>query len=152
LMLNTMHFLISGFFPAADMHIPLLGREDFLGGPYLFLRDLVEVLVLVAVIYAIFRRLVIKPKRLTMSLEAIVILLLIGTLMVTDILMNASAVVKGDVSAHAMSFIENGLAGSLPANGATLAYTINWWIHCLALLVFLNLLPLGKHFHVITSF
>jgi Fe-S oxidoreductase len=152
LMLNTMHFLVAGFFPAADLHIPLLGREDLLGGPYLFLRDLVEVLVLLAVLYATFRRLVLRPKRLTQSLEAVLILVLIGTLMVTDILMNAASVVLGNSTAHAMSFIEQSLGSSLPANGAALAYVINWWIHCLALLVFLNLLPLGKHFHVITSF
>src|SRR5690606_34854032 len=31
LMLNTLHFLIAGFFPNADLHIPLLGREDLMG-------------------------------------------------------------------------------------------------------------------------
>ncbi|MEZ5338756.1 MAG: (Fe-S)-binding protein [bacterium] len=152
LMLNTLHFLIAGFFPTADLHIPLLGREDLLGGVYLFLRDLVEVLVLVAVIYAAFRRLVLKPKRLTQSSEAVLILGLIGTLMVTDILMNAAAVSAGEHSAHPLSFIESSLASAIPAASAGLTITINWWIHCLALLFFLNLLPLGKHFHVITSF
>jgi Fe-S oxidoreductase len=28
----------------------------------------------------------------------------------------------------------------------------SWWIHCGLVLVFLNFLPIGKHFHVITSF
>ncbi len=152
LMLNTAHFLVAGFFPAADLHIPLLGRGDLLGGPYLFLRDLVEVLVLVAVLYAIFRRVVLKPKRLTQSFEAVLILMLIGTLMLTDMLMNAASVSSGDVIAHPMSFIENSLSMRLSAGNAALTYTLNWWIHCLSLLFFLNLLPLGKHFHVITSF
>ena len=152
LMLNTLHFLIAGFFPAADLHIPLLGRTDLLGGPYLFLRDLVEVLVLLAVFYAIFRRMVLKPKRLTQSSEAVLILVLIGTLMVTDIYMNAYVIVTGQDLAHRMSFVESSLGFSLPSANAALYYQINWWIHCLSLLFFLNLLPLGKHFHVITSF
>ncbi len=45
------------------------GRGDFLGRAYLYLRDLFDVLVLLAVLYAMYRRLVIKPKRLTQSSE-----------------------------------------------------------------------------------
>ena len=61
LMVNTAHFLISGFAPQADMHIPLLGREDLLGKPYLLLRDVFTMLVLAAVLFAMYRRLLVKP-------------------------------------------------------------------------------------------
>ncbi len=41
-------------------------------------------------------------------------------------------------------------ACSVPRRRSTLG-NVAWWVHNLVILVFLNLLPLSKHFHIITS-
>jgi Fe-S oxidoreductase len=43
------------------------------------------------------------------------------------------------------------LLAGLGPGGAKLASDFGWWVHNLVILTFLNLLPLSKHFHIITS-
>ncbi|MCH7473027.1 (Fe-S)-binding protein, partial [bacterium] len=154
LLLNIVHFLISGFAPAADLHLPFLGRDDALGGAYLLLRDVIEVLVALAVLYAVYRRLIVKPKRLSLSGEALLILFLIFMVMATDWTMNGALVGMGKITAHPLSPVEQYLGGALAAYGPTASewvYGVSWWAHLVTLLLFLNILPLSKHFHVLLS-
>ena len=44
-----------------------------------------------------------------------------------------------------------GLAKALGMSFALHASNVAWWVHNLVVLVFLNLLPRSKHFHIITS-
>src|SRR3990167_3344169 len=60
---------------------------------YVIVQDFFDLAVLVAVAYAAFRRLVTKPTRLTLSTEGLVILLLIGGLMITDLAADAARIV-----------------------------------------------------------
>ncbi len=41
--------------------------------------------------------------------------------------------------------------GGLSRSTAQTVSEVGWWIHCVIILVFLNLLPLSKHFHIITA-
>lgn len=151
LLINTLHLLIGG--PTGHFSFPFLGREDVLGQGYYIARDLFEVLVLVGVFYMLYRRLVSKPQRITLSGEGLVILGLIGYLMVSDWFIGGAAAALGKLGAW-QSPIENLFAAMFPVgeSAATAGvYGFFWWTHTIALLVFLNLLPLGKHFHVITS-
>jgi hypothetical protein len=151
-LLNTAHFLIQG--PIAEFDLPLLSRDTSLGQAYLVLRDIFELLVLIAVIYAGWRRLVTKPRRLELSGEAVLILGLIAILMITDFLMGGAERAMDPYTAQWYSPAE-ALVGSwmVGLGGSVLAitYTASWWIHLVSLLFFLNLLPLGKHFHVLLS-
>ncbi len=151
-LLNTAHFLIQG--PVADFELPLLGREAWLGRAYLTLRDLFELLVLIAVGYAGWRRLVTKPRRLELSTEALLILGLIAILMLTDFVMGGAERAMAAVSAQWYSPAEL-LVGSwlsgLGRSALLITHSICWWVHLVSLLFFLNLLPLGKHFHVLLS-
>lgn len=153
-MLNTLQFFISGFAPGSEFSFPGLHHAQPLGTAYRWVRDLFEVLVLLGVGVALVRRLVIKPKRLHYSFEAILILLFIAALMVTDFLLSGAGAVMHNLTAP-LSPAENIVGGLLAAKGpagAVFVYKLNWWIHLAVLLVFINLLPLGKHFHVLTSF
>ena len=137
--LNTVHFIGAGFH--AGFHLPLLGPDAIAGRIYLAVRDVFEVLVVAMVLVAAFRRVVVRPKRLTPSWDAALILSMIGALMVTDLLMAgaaASASPAGRVLAPALA-------------GNTAVYTASWWLHLVTLLGFLVYLPVSKHFHVITS-
>ena len=46
---------------SSGFHLPLLGDHSILGYLYIALKDIVEGIVLLMVIYAIFRRMVLKP-------------------------------------------------------------------------------------------
>lgn len=153
LIFNTLHFLIAGFAPQADLHLPLLGPDEPLGPAYLWLRDCFTLLVIAAVAFAFYRRLVEKPKRLHTTGEALLILGLIGTLMITDLLMNASSSATQGAVVNPASFIEMKLGPLfVPLGSGNLwVYGVCWWLHLATLLLFLNLLPLSKHFHVLLS-
>ena len=119
----------------------------------LFCRNLAAVAALVAVGYALVRRLVVRPARLTLSRSGIVILLLIGGIVAAEL--------------GALSY-EAALYGPLPgavitnAIGARLAdvdpgllealFALHWWAHVVLVAAFLVWLPTTKHLHVVTSF
>ncbi len=84
LTLGTVEFFGRGV--TESFFLPLLSETPH----YLILQDLFSSLVILAVGYALFRRLVTKPKRLNFSTEALVILLLILGLMVTDLVADAA--------------------------------------------------------------
>jgi len=125
---------------------------------YSFSQDAFALLVLAAVGFAFFRRLVLHPKRLdgdhTHHGDAYFILGMIGMLMVTLLAMNAFQVVADPsvvgpekVISHALAVL---VAGVSPATAAAAAH-VNWWLHVLLVLFFLNYLPYSKHLHVVTS-
>jgi Fe-S oxidoreductase len=147
---NTIHMVIGGFIPG--FHLPLLSPGSILGDFYTVFRDIFEALVLIMVVYALFRRLILKPKRVTLSAEANLVLILIALLMITDFLtggVKAAAGLQHEVS-PASTVVASILSGS-GSESLQLIYSVCWWIHIVTLLFFLNLLPNSKHFHVITS-
>jgi len=113
-----------------------------------------ELFVLIAVGYALYRRLVTRVARLTVSAESVLILVLIALLMITDWLISGAPVAAGWMLAHPWSPAElvfgTALGGLSPGVNGWI-YEISWWTHLGVLLLFLNLLPYGKHFHVLTS-
>lgn len=150
LLVNSVQVIASGFLPGFEF--PLLGdRHSWAGHFYLQLRDIFTFLVLLAVSYAFIRRTLVRPRRLTLSSEGLLILGLIGVLMVTDILMAATGV-------H-VRFFRDLLAFS-PVESFGYQHGVHlltWlglaakWTNLLAFMAFLNLLPLSKHFHVLLS-
>lgn len=98
--------------------------------PYLIVQDVFSVLVILAVGYALYRRLVVKPRRLNLSAEALVILLLILGLMVTDLVADAGRILLAPApSDHwqlAGSAVARGMAG-LPVGAITAIFHLAWW-------------------------
>ena len=152
--LNTVHLIMRVYIP--DFHLPLFGPDGLFGAPYIFLRDVFEVLVLSMVLVAAFRRIVLRPKRVTLSWDAALILALIGILMLTDFLINGALVAAGEETGEAYSFMA-AIFGSIftgmgfGADVLAMLHKSSWWIHMIALLFFLAYLPISKHFHVVTS-
>lgn len=141
-----------------------------LGGPYGFVKDIFQLGVLIAACVFIFRWAVTRPTRLFGFLpaeerlhgqshwEAYVILLSIALIMVSGFFYDAGRMVflAGDASIeHEKGWQPLTLALSHLFNGnSELAKTvsdISWWTHNIVILVFLNLLPRSKHFHIITA-
>ena len=154
----------------AGFQLPFLGGDYLIGYLYIALKDIMEGIVLLMILWAIFRRAVLKPERLHNTFEAYLVLAMIGILMVSDLLLDGarynlvhlynnpgnlhffnnphygSEFIWTPISVGAASLI-SGL--SAEANAAIL--TAMFWLHICTQLTFLNVLPLGKHFHVITA-
>ena len=152
LALRTITLFGVGF--SEHFHLPLLGEDQPLGRAYLFVKDVVVLGALVGVAGFLWRRLVTKPDRVTRSAEGVVILLFIAGLMITEILFDgALRATRGDAPALAAPAGSIGaalLAGAAPGTLRAIAVW-NLVLHLALVLVFLNLLPYGKHFHIITS-
>ena len=130
------------------MHSPL-------GLFYNSVKDIFELVVLVACIWAILRRAIVKPKRYEGShtAEAYLVLGLISFLMITDMLFEGSGIL---LIGEARGWLPAAWIGTLflPKNSPGALSVIlctTYWLHILSFFVFLNLLPLFKHFHIITA-
>jgi Fe-S oxidoreductase len=148
LTLGTVEFFGKGV--TESFSLPLLSDT----APYLILEDVFSVLVIVAVGYAMFRRLVTRPRRLNLSTEANVILLLILGLMVTDLVADAGRIVLAPAPADHWQFAGQAAAhvlAALPAAAVTAIFHAAWWLHAVTLLGFLVLLPYSKHLHILVS-
>jgi Fe-S oxidoreductase len=151
--------------------LPLLSI-DWLGGPYLLLKDVFEVIVLVAIGVAFTRWLVTRPRRLFGFMpaeekirghahwEAYLILGCIGAIMLSGLLYDGANLVVHREAADAIRERAwqpiSRTAGVfilvfLGPIGAAIIAGVAQWVHNLSVLVMLNFLPQAKHFHVITS-
>jgi Fe-S oxidoreductase len=141
----------------AGFTLPFMGGS--LGELYLLFKDVFEIIVLFACVAAILRRAIARPARYEFKhgkahkSHAYLVLGLIGFLMVTDMALDGSGILLGEETRY---FLPGAQAASYVLSGLkpdTLrpAYLWNFWLHILAIMVFLNYLPLGKHFHIITA-
>jgi Fe-S oxidoreductase len=154
LALRTVTLFGMGF--ARGFHLPFLGPDSPIGTAYGLLKDLMLFGALLASLAFLWRRAVTRPDRLTLSWEGNLILVFIAGLMVTDMLFDGAGRLS---SGEAASFLAP--AGSLAASflraaglGPRALRAIggaSFWLHLVILLTFLNFLPFGKHFHIITG-
>jgi Fe-S oxidoreductase len=154
LALRTITLFGMGF--SAGFHLPLLGPQAPLGRAYGLAKDAMVLLALAAALGFLWRRLVTRPDRVTRSWEGVLILCLIAGLMLTDMAFDGSelalAGARWDGWAPAGS-LAAGLLGSLglSADALRAVGVAGYWTHLVIVLVFLNFLPYGKHFHIITG-
>ena len=146
----------------------LPGLGGSLGTCYNSLKDVAATAVLVAVIWAAIRRGIQKPQRYKVpekygkdhTWEAVFVLILIGVLMLSDMIFegsHAAAYMKN--KAHIDGFIFP-LTGTwffsyalqlFSVDFLQFLHIVSYTTHELTFFFFLCFLPLGKHFHVITS-
>jgi Fe-S oxidoreductase len=134
LALRTVTLFGVGFSEA--FHLPGLAPGSALGHAYEVVKDVVVVAAMVGAGGFLWRRLVTRPDRLTASWEGTLILGFILGLMVTELCFDRA----DDLAAL-----------GLTAGGVELFRQGGFWLHLVLLLVFLNFLPHGKHFHIVTA-
>ena len=150
LLLRAGEFFFIGFFPNIESHFSFTAPFVL---PYLWVKDLAVLMITIGVLYALYRRLVIKPDRLTLSTEGLVILGLILAILASDVLFDSAFLVlntdieqSGPLAAIFAPMI--GLAGKdMVGHLHSLAY----WTHVSVILFFITLLPRSKHFHILTA-
>jgi len=148
--INTIHIVGRGFVP--DFHIWGFGPEQPLGRFYLVFRDTFEIAVSLAVMVAFYRRIFVKPKRLTLSFDANMVLGLIFILMVSDFILGGAKIANGYIEGPTyMGHLFAGWFNNYSSSTNIIIYNITWWLHIFALFFFLDWLPVSKHFHVVTA-
>ncbi|GAB6933608.1 4Fe-4S dicluster domain-containing protein [Calditerricola satsumensis] len=135
---------------APGSHLPL--------GPlypaFTFLQELTTLAVILAVLYAAYRRYVEKLPRLKRGWKPSIVLWFIGSLMLSVLL---AAAFEQRWLGHAPGWaapVSSLLAGAfagLSPDAAAVAFFVAWWAHLLILLSFLVYVPQSKHFHLITG-
>ncbi len=150
---GTVEIFIQGAFPGFS-YSQLLPHPLF--QLYALSQDTFALLVLAAVAFAFFRRLVLHPKRLEGDklehADALIILGMIGFLMVTLLVTNACSAIIDPTAIAPEKFASHALANVLaPVPHPATVGAASWWLHVLTVVAFLNYLPYSKHLHVVTS-
>ncbi len=147
--LRTVTMVIEGLF--AGWELPLL--DSPLGHAYLFSKDIFELLVLVGLAVAIWRRGIQKKERVIQSWGAWLVIGFIAILMITDLTSEGARIAAGEIEGSFLpisSLVARAFAGLGPAM-LQFIYGFSWWLHLITLFAFANELPYSKHFHVYTS-
>lgn len=146
--IGTIEILIGGVFPGFKL-IPGPAHKV-----YEFVLDIVQTLVVVAIIMGIINRTTIANRREVNGLDAVVILGLIFGLMVTALGAMATNVAMGAVEPGWLP-VSSTLSGvffsGMSNSGLMYSHEFFWWFHVLIVLGFLNYLPYSKHSHVFTA-
>jgi len=149
LLFRAVEFFFIGFFPETDFSFL---RNTPLVMAYAWVKDLAVVLVTLAVFFALYRRLWLKPNRLTLSGEGLLILVLILAVMVSDMMFD-SVFLALQPESHSgpigltLAVVFKKLSNNILRDLHSLAY----WAHVSSIMIFLILLPRSKHFHILTS-
>ena len=130
------------------------------GGLFAGLKDIVELAVLGALAYAFWRRYVLRPQRLEKNREALLVLVLITVIMVTDLLYDGfrfalfSAADAGIAHERDFAIAGSALASTFagwPQGTLQAGYELSYWVQLATVFGFLVLLPTGEHFHIVTA-
>lgn len=154
LAIRTVTLVGMGF--SKEFHLPLLGLDQPLGMAYSFVKEVVVVGALLGVSVFLYFRWFQRKERMTLSKEGWLILLVIASLMVTELMFEG-----GEIAATGAPFRLHLFAAStvgaifaslgLTAGAAEVVSHIGYWMHVTTILAFGNFLPYGKHFHIITG-
>jgi Fe-S oxidoreductase len=113
--------------------------------------DVFNLVVLVAIGYGFFRRLVIKPRLIPMSLDAAIILSAIAGLMITHFFFHGfHMLASGTLGEEGpVSSVVAGWFSGMSLESARSAAEALWWTHIALGLAFLNYVPYSKHIHIL---
>ena len=136
-------------------HLPFLAHEARAGQLYLWVKDVIDLLGTAGCAVFLYYRLVQKKERLTLSWEGVFILCMILGVLWTDVLIDAALLAKSagevpwylPVSGKVATWFLYGMS----PQAATNTMTAGVLLHIAIVMSFLNFLPLGKHFHIITG-
>ncbi len=151
LLLNSLILWGRGYVP--DFNFWVFGPHQPLGAIYALLRDIFTFLVIVGVLIFFYNRVIARLSRLTLNFEGLLILTIIFTMMIADLVYEGVELNREQAGFRAgMPFasITAAILSPLPAGAQNVLWQVGFWAHSALVLIFLNLLPYGKHFHVLT--
>jgi Fe-S oxidoreductase len=145
---GAIDFIWKGLVPGS--HLPL--------GPlyagFTFFQEIVTLVILVAVIWAFYRRYVEKLVRLKRNFKSGLVLIFIGGLMLSVLVGNGMGMIWHGHEATWTEPIASLIALIFSGIGETASiaiFYVAWWLHLLFLLTFLVYVPQSKHAHLIAG-
>ncbi len=153
--LHSLELMIRGVIPSFSLH----NIFPTLYGFYMSFGDIMATVCLLGFIYALYRRVVIKPSYLPLRRDAYYIILFTTLIVVTYLMLNG----LGMVSTYAANgelfhfmpvaslFVSAFGMKSWSVGAQNCAFEILYWIHILTILGFLVYIPGSKHLHLLAS-
>lgn len=173
LQVGLLDMVITGLFGQYGFTLATLITET--GHAWLkFIVDWSNAIVAIALAWAFFRRLVIKPSFIPATLDAMLILSGITLIVLTHFghhafeMAHTRTLESGSMVSYAIGqalglYSGPAISAALPGDGAAGLFVsidrdvagpvaeIHWWGHVCVVLAFLNYLPFSKHMHVLSS-
>ncbi|MGN1387962.1 MAG: heterodisulfide reductase-related iron-sulfur binding cluster [Bacillus sp. (in: firmicutes)] len=145
---GALDFIIKGIYPGA--HLPL--------GPlypaFTLFQEIVTFVILIAVFWAFYRRYVEKLVRLKRGFKSGLVLIFIGSLMLSVLFGNGMAMIWHGHEATVFEPVASVVAllfGGISETAAIVLFYISWWIHTIVIFTFLVYVPQSKHAHLIAG-
>jgi Fe-S oxidoreductase len=152
---HTIELMIAGIFSGFSFarFIPAIY------GYYVFLADILAILVLVGLAYCVCRRLIYKPKYLTDSLDSRLIILFTTIIIVSFFSVNVFRIV---LHTETLQGLQGGYVISSPIatflglehlsrQQLLIGLEVSYWIHLAVILYFLVYIPGSKHLHILAA-
>ncbi|EKN64887.1 Fe-S oxidoreductase [Neobacillus bataviensis LMG 21833] len=145
---GAIDFIIKGIKPGA--HLPL--------GPlypaFTFFQEIVTLTILVAVVWAFYRRYIEKLVRLKRGFKSGLVLIFIGGLMISVLLGNGMGIIwhgEDPTWSEPVASVISLAFSWINETASITVFYVAWWMHLLFLLSFLVYVPQGKHAHLIAG-
>ena len=153
---HSLELMLKGVCPAFEV-----GRWiPNIWGDFLFVADILATLVLVGLAYAIYRRVVQRPRYLTLGTDANLIIVFTSLIIVTFLLINALQTLlplaPGGYDYRGIFPVSGALVPFLGLERLSslqifIGYQIVYWTHILTILSFLIYIPGSKHLHLLAA-
>ncbi|REB05928.1 4Fe-4S dicluster domain-containing protein [Sporosarcina sp. BI001-red] len=133
-----------------DSHLPFGPVYPF----FTFFQEIVVAVILVAVVWAFYRRYMEKLVRLKRGWKSGLVLIFIGSLMISTLVANGMNMIWHGHETAWTEPMASGIASVfsfLPPTAAAAIFFVAWWVHLLTLLTFLVYVPQSKHAHLIAG-
>ena len=152
---HSLELMVKGVCPAFEIgHL-----APALYGGFLFVADILASFVLAGLAYALYRRLLVRPKYLTMGMDANLIIMFTSLIIITFHFINAfqTLLPQPEGFSYAGVFPVSGLLvsvfdlRSLSAAHILLGYEISYWVHMATIIGFLIYIPGSKHLHLLAA-
>ena len=154
LLLNTVLLWGRAYSESFDF-FGLLAEDNIVGQLYSFAKEIIVFFCIVGCGVFFYYRVIRHEQRMTLSGEGLFILFIISSMMVADYMyVGGRFALRGEAHFVWWSPIGSPLAMALAGlpHGAQFAIEqVGFWWHATWVLLFLNILPYSKHFHIITS-
>jgi Fe-S oxidoreductase len=145
---GAVDMIIKGLVP--NTHLPFGSFYSV----FTFFQEIVTLFILIAVVWAFYRRYIEKLVRLKKTFFAGLVYYFIATLMLSVLFGNGMEILWHNLELHWTAPIASSIAwlfSFLSPTAAAVLFYASWWIHLLALLAFLVYVPQGKHAHLIAA-
>lgn len=147
LQFGAIELIIKGFFKGFEF--PISTAHKF----FSLCQEITTFLILLAAIYAFYRRYIEKLKRLKRGFKSGLVIIFLTTLVLSILLsLSFEHIWLGKTGFLAYAPISSTIAGwfsGMSPEAAGVAFYVFWWLHLITLLSFLVYVPQSKHAHVL---